>query len=144
MLRLLGIFAVAFAALAVALPAHADDPGGPFRAKLAMNAALARRAASSLGALSKQAAPKKLSPDHAKAWKEQSRTLATAAARFAAMKIKMDHVLAKGAHAPASEMAQVSLELGEVQEETARESGRFEAVSPALRARHEAAMRAIR
>lgn len=144
MVRFVRFFGLLFALLALVGPARADDPGAPFRAKLAMNAAVAKRAASSLAAIAKQSPPKGLSAEQKKAWSEHSKALAAAAARFAALRVRMDTVLAKGVNAPPSELAQINMELGTVQQEVEQDSSRFESLSSASHARHEAAMKAIR
>lgn len=143
-LRVVRLLALIVAVISLVGPARADDPGAPFRAKLAMNAAVAKRAAASLATIAKQSPPKGLSADERKAWNEHGKALAAAAARFAALRVRMDAVLAKGVNAPPSELAQVNLELATVQQEVEQASARFEKLSNALRARHEAAMKAIR
>ncbi len=144
MLRVVRVLALLVAVLALAVPARADDPGAPFRAKLAMNAVIAKRAASALALIAKQSPPRGLSTEQRKTWTEHSRALAAAAGRFAALKVRMDAVLAKGVHAPPSELAQINLELGTVQQEVEQDSSRFESLGPAAHARHEAVVKAIR
>ena len=120
-----------------------EDPSiGPFRAKLVFNVAIAKKGASSLTAIAKQSPPKHLSSDERKAWSEQSKVLAGGAARLAALKQRMDAVLAKP-HAGASELVLINFELGNAQREIEDESQRH-AVSAATKARHEAAMKTIR
>ena len=123
--------------------ARADDPGAPFRAKLAMNMVVAKKAASSLATIAKQTPPKGLNADQRRAWDDQSKALAGAATRFSQLKARMDVVLAKGQNAPPSELAQVNLELVSVQQETEQSSGRFDAVSTPAHARHVAVVKAI-
>jgi hypothetical protein len=137
-------FVATFAALTSAAPARADDAAttAPFRAKLVSNVAVAKKGASSLTSIAKQSPPKNLSADERKAWADQSKALASGAARLNALRLRMDAVLAK-AHAPASELAQVNLELGNAQQEIENESQRC-AVGNATKARHDAAMKAIR
>ena len=124
--------------------ARADDPAStaPFRAKLVSNVAVARKGATSLGAIAKHAPPKGISADERKAWGEQSKAFAAGAARLAALKARMDTVLAK-ANAPASELAQVNLELANTQQDIENESQRC-SLGAATKARHDSAMRSIR
>jgi len=131
--------------LAFAGTARADeqDPGAPFRAKLAMNMVVAKKAASSLATIAKQSPPKGLSADQRRAWGDQSKALAGAATRFSQLRARMDVVLAKGTNAPPSELAQVNLELVSVQQETEQASGRFDSLSTPLHARHVAVVKAI-
>jgi hypothetical protein len=144
--RSLAAFAV-FAALAASVAgapcARADDAAAvaPFRAKLVSNLAVARKAATGLPPIAKQAAPKGLTAEERKAWADQSKALAAGATRLGALKARMDAVLAK-ANAPASELAQINLELATTQQDIEQQSARF-AVGPASKTRHDAAMRAI-
>lgn len=140
--RVLGLLVIVIAMLGVAPAVRADDLGAPFRAKLVSNVVVARKAATSLSSIAKQSPPKNLSADEKKAWVEHSKALAAAAARFGSLKARMDAVLAK-TNAPPSQLAQINLELATAQQESEQESQRF-AVAAALKARHEAAMKAIR
>lgn len=141
--RVLGLLAL-LAALSAGSYARADDVAStaPFRAKLVSNAAVARKGATSLGSIAKQAAPKGASPDERKAWADQSKVLAAGAARLSALKLRMDAVLAK-TNAPASELAQINLELATTQQQIETDSQRC-ATGAATKARHEAAMKTIR
>ena len=142
-MRTLGALALV-AILSIAVPARADDDAtaAPFRAKLVFNAAVAKKGASSLASIAKQGPPKGLSADERRAWAEQSKVLATGAARLAALKSKMDAVLSK-AHANSSELALVNLELGTAVQEIETASQRCAAFA-STKARHEAAMKSIR
>lgn len=143
MTRWLALVAFLAAFSAGAADARADDAAtAPFRAKLVSNVALARKGATSLSSIAKHAPPKGLAADERKAWSEQSKVLAAGAARLSALKHRMDAVLAK-ANAPASEIAQVSLELANAQQQIETESQRCSVGAP-TKARHEAAMKAIR
>jgi len=136
---------VAFAlVLATAGSASAEEPmsAAPFRAKVVANVVVAKKASTGLSSIAKQAAPKSLSADEKKTWAEQSKVLAAGSARLAALKLKMDAVLAK-TNAPASELAQVNLELVNTQQEIVDASQRLSATG-ALKARHEAVMKAMR
>jgi hypothetical protein len=135
---------VLLAALSTSLVARADDDASaaPFRAKLVFNAAVARKGASSLATIAKQAPPKGLSVEERKAWTDQSKVLAGGATRLAALKIRMDAVLSK-AHANSSELALVHLELATAQQEIETASQRH-AVGNATKTRHEAAMKSLR
>jgi hypothetical protein len=141
--RTLGVL-VLVALLSAAVPARADDDAtaAPFRAKLVFNAAVAKKGASSLASIAKHAPPKGVSADERKAWAEQSKVLSAGASRLAALKSKMDAVLSK-AHANSSELALVNLELATAQQEIEAASQRC-ALGASTKARHEAAMKALR
>jgi hypothetical protein len=143
-LRVVRLLVLLLGVLSVAAPARADDPGAPFRAKLMMNVAVARRAAAGLAAIAKQSPPRGLPADEKKAWSEHSKALASGSARFAALKGRMDAVLAKGKNAPPSEVAQINMELSTVQQDVEQASSRFESLGAASRTRHQAAMKILR
>ena len=141
MRRLLATFLLV---CALAPAAYAEEPmsAAPFRAKVVANVALAKRGSTSLSSIAKQAPPKTLSADERKAWTEQSKVLASGASRLAALKLRMDAVLSKS-KAPASELAQVNLELVNAQQEIEKASS-SQATGAATKARHDAAMKALR
>jgi hypothetical protein len=140
------------AAVATAVPARAEDPqpaassaqAAPFRAKLVSNVARARKAATAFASVAKQPPPKNLAPADRKLYEEQSRWLAEAAARFTAVRTQMDAVLAKGQKAPATEIAQMSMQLLQLEDAVVAESRRFDKLSAQARARHEAPLKAMR
>jgi hypothetical protein len=121
-----------------------DPSNAPFRAKLVSNAALVRRAASTFSSVAKQPAPPKLSGDQKKLYDEHTKWLADGASRLGVLHTQMDAVLAKGTKAPATELAQMNMQFLTLRESIEAESRRFTELVAAARARHAAAMTAIR
>jgi hypothetical protein len=118
----------------------------PFRAKLLENAALARKTAATLNAIAKMpaqvTASSKLSSTERKLFADQTKWLSDSSARLIALSSQMDVVLAKGANAPATEIAQMNMKLLTLRETLESESRRFGDLA-AARARHQAALHAI-
>lgn len=133
---------------AAARPAdHAPkvDPGNaPFRAKLVSNAAVVRRAASTFANVAKRPPPAKLSGDQRKLYEEHTKWLSNGAMRLGALHSQMDHVLAKGTRASATELAQTNMSYLTLRESIETEARRFDSLTTSARARHRAAMNAIR
>ncbi|MBX3233217.1 MAG: hypothetical protein KIT84_20710 [Labilithrix sp.] len=115
----------------------------PFRAKLILNASIARRAATTLRSIAKQQAPAKLSATEKKRFAEHSKWLSDSAAKMEAVHERMQKVLAKGDKAPATEIATMSMEFVNLRDAIEAEARRFADLKPAA-ARHAAAMNAVR
>lgn len=145
-LRTIALLAVVACAAVPSFDARAAETTtkpDPFKAKLADNAALAGRAATSLGNIAKKSPPRGSTADEKRAWDEQSRWLSDASSRFAAMKKTMDAVLAKTKVSP-SELAQTSMQFAALQDATQTESQKFDGLSRACHERNEAAIAAVK
>lgn len=144
-------FALIVAVPAWATPASADGEMGeaapsaaPFRAKLEMNAAAARRASQKLAALARQPAPAHLSKSEARLYAEHTKWLSGSAARLASVHAKMEQVLAKGNRAPITEVATTNMELSNTRDAIEAEAKRFNGLAKSARPRHASALTAVR
>jgi hypothetical protein len=143
-------------ALAIAIPAWASPASaghesaeaapsnGPFRAKLQMNAIAARAASQKLAALAKQPAPPKLSKVELRLYAAHTKWLNDSAARLASVHARMEQVLAKGDHAPITEVATMNMELVNARDAFEAEARRFNGLAKSARPRHASALVAVR
>lgn len=139
-----------------AASAHAGEPAGPptapsrdeERGKLQRHVVIAANAGRVLASIARDAAPNDLDADQRKGWDEQSSWLAKTAAKFEALRERMQGLLDRDARERAndivSKMAQMNMQFLALQEATQMESRRFQTLSNASRARDDLARSAIR
>jgi hypothetical protein len=115
----------------------------PFKARLTQNLGIATRARATFDAQAKRKPPKGLSAEQRRGYAEQSRWLVQAAGRFGAIRARMEAAMAK-TKGSAAEFVQLNVEFSALRDQTEAESQRFEPLAPACRARHAAALAALR
>lgn len=128
---------------AAAAPPTGDPSLDAYRAKMIANVAAAGRISTAMTTLARRAPPRGLPADQKKPWDAQSKLLAISAARFTAIRAKMETVLAKPKPS-ASELAQTNFELSQISDAVAEESRKLTDGAAALKERHAAIVAALK